>query len=121
MSALFPMTLFGRFFQNQSKSVISGASKSCPIFRNKTSRALILVANDIYKVALAILLSLKASSIFPDREFWVKNGPKSEFLGKSEKSGKSGTFVKTVIFLCSMCFKHKNTLCVQISSKNIDF
>ena len=121
MSALFPMTLFGRFFQNQSKSVISGASKICHIFRTKTSRALIFVANDRYKVALAISLSLKASSIFPDREFWVKNGPKSEFLGKSEKSGKSGTFVKTVIFLCSMCFKHKNTFCVQISSKNIDF
>ena len=79
------------------------------------------MVNDRYKVALAISLRLKASSIFPDREFWLKNGPKSEFLGKSEKSGKSGTFVKTVIFLCSMCFKHKNTLCVQISSKNIDF
>ena len=118
MSALFPMTLFGRFFQNRSKSVISGASKICHIFRTKTGRALIFVANDRYKVALAISLSLKASSIFPDREFWVKNGPKSDFLGKS---GKSGTFVKTVIFLFSMCSKHKNTLCVQISSKNIDF
>ena len=118
MSALFPITLFGRFFQNRSKSVISGASKISYIFRTKTSRALIFVANDRYKVALAISLSLKASSIFPDREFWVKDGPKSEFLGKSEKSG---TFVKIVVFLFSMCFKQKNTLCVQISLKNIDF
>ena len=79
------------------------------------------MVNDRYKVALAISLRLKASSIFPDREYWLKNGPKSEFLGKSEKSGKSGNFVKIVVFLFSMCFKHKNKLCVQISSKNIDF
>ena len=79
------------------------------------------MVNDRYKVALAISLRLKASSIFPDREFRLKNGPKSGFWGKSEKSGKSGTFVKIVVFLFSMCFKHKNTLCVQISSKNIDF
>ena len=76
MSALFPMTLFGRFFQNRSKSVISGASKICHIFRTKTSRALIFEANDRYKVALAISLRFKASGIFPDREFWLKNGPK---------------------------------------------
>ena len=76
------------------------------------------MVNDRYKVALAISLRFKASSIFPNREFWLKNGPKSEFLGKSEKSG---TFVKIVVFLFSMCFKHKNTLCVQIWSKNIDF
>ena len=64
------------------------------------------MVNDRYKVALAISLRFKASSIFPDREFWLKNGPKSEFLGKSEKSGKSGTFVKIVVFLFSMCLKH---------------
>ena len=43
-------------------------------------------------------LRFKASNIFSNREFWLKNGPKSEFFGKSQKSGKSGTFVKTVIF-----------------------
>ena len=77
------------------------------------------MVNDRYKVALAISLRLKASSIFPDREFRLKNGPKSEFLGKSEISGKSGIFLKIVVFLFSMCFEHKNTLCVQISPKNI--
>ena len=30
------------------------------------------MANYRYKVALAIYLSFKASSIFPDREFWLK-------------------------------------------------
>ena len=88
MSALFPMTLFGRFFQNRSKSVISGASKICHIFRTKTSRALIFVANDRYKVALAISLSLKASNIFPYWKFGLKNGQKFNFSGKSEKSEK---------------------------------
>ena len=74
--------------------------------------------SDRYKVALAISVSLKAPSTFPDREFWLKNGPKSEFLGKLEKSG---IIVKTVIFSLSMSFKHENTLSVQISSKIIDF
>ena len=83
-----------------------------PICRTKTVRALIFAVNDRYKVALAISLRLKASSIFPDREFWLKNGPKSEFLGKSEKSGKSGTFVEIVVFLFSMYFKHKMYLYV---------
>ena len=70
MSALFPMTLFGRFFQNRSKSVISGASKICHIFRTKTSRALIFVANDRYKVAIAISLSLKVLNIIPNQDFY---------------------------------------------------
>ena len=99
------MMIFGRFVQNQSKSVKSGASKKCHIFRTKTDRALIFVVNYTYKVALAIPLNLKASSIFPDLEFLLKNGQKSEFLGKSEKSGKSETFLKTVIFLLSMPFR----------------
>ena len=43
----------------------------------------------VIKVALAISLSLKASNIFTDLEFWLKNGQKSEFFGKSEKSRKS--------------------------------
>ena len=50
---------------------------------------------------------MKASNLFPDWEFWLKNGPKSEFLGKLEISG---NFAKTFIFLFSMCFKHNNTL-----------
>ena len=41
----------------------------------------------IDKIALAISLSLKASNVLSDREFWLKNGPKSEFLGKLAKSG----------------------------------
>ena len=86
--------------------------------RTKTVRALIFVANDRYKVALAISLSLKASNIIPDRECWLKNGSKSEFWGKLEKSG---IIVQTVIFSLSMSFKHENTLSVQISSKIIDF
>ena len=118
MSALFRMTIFGRFCQNQSKSIKSGASKICYIFRTKTDRALIFMVNDRYKEALAISLRLKTSNIFPDREYRLKNGAKSEFWGKS---GKSGIFVETVIFLFSMCFKHENTLCVQISSTNIHF
>ena len=36
-----------RFFQNPSKSVKSGASKICHIFRTKTGRALIFVVNVI--------------------------------------------------------------------------
>ena len=51
----------------------------CHIFRTKTDRALIFVANDRYKVALAMSLRLKASSTFPDRDFRSKKGPKSEF------------------------------------------
>ena len=46
-------------------------------------------------IALAILLSLKALDIFPDKEFWLKNGPK---LTLPEKIGKSGNFAKTIIF-----------------------
>ena len=54
--------------------------------RTKTGRALIYVVNDRYEVALAISLGLKTSNIFPDRELWLKNRPKSEFLGKSGES-----------------------------------
>ena len=46
MSALFPITIFGKDFQNQPKSVKSGASKICHIFRIKTDRALIFVVDD---------------------------------------------------------------------------
>ena len=60
MSSLFPMTTFGRCFQNQSKLVKTGASNICHISRAKTNRALVFVANYRYKVALAISLSLKA-------------------------------------------------------------
>ena len=95
-----------------SKSVKSRASKICHIFRTKTGRALIFVLDDRYKMALAILLSLKASSMFPDREFGLKNGPKSEFSEKDEKSCKSRTFVRIAIFSFSMCFKHKNTFLI---------
>ena len=48
---------------------------------HKTKAILIFVANDRYKVALAISLSLKALSIFPDREFWVKVDQKLLILG----------------------------------------
>ena len=90
MSAFFP------------KSVKSVASKICHIFTTTIGRALIFVVNDRYKVALAISLSLKASSIFPDREFRPKNGPKSEFLGKSEKIRK---FCKNCHFLSFNVFQ----------------
>ena len=114
MSALFPITISKRFFQNQSKSVKSGPSKICHIFATKTGRALIFVVNDRYKVALAISLNSKASNIFPDREFGSKMVP-------NRKNWETGSFVKTFIFLFPMCFEYKNTLCVHISSKNIDF
>ena len=64
--------------------------------RTKTGRALIFVVNHNYKVTLAISLSLKESNIFPDREIWLKNGPKSEFLEKWEKSGKCEYFAKII-------------------------
>ena len=115
------MKIFRRFFQNQSKSVKSGASKVLHISRTKTGRALIFPINDRYKVALTISLRLNALNIISDRESQLKHGPKSEFSLKSEKSRKSESFAKTAIFLFSMCFKHKDTLCVQMSSKNIDF
>ena len=112
---------FQTIFLNQSKSVKLTAPKICRMSRTKTGRALVYVANDGYDVALAISLSLKTSNIFPDREFWLKNGPKSKLSGKLEISGKSRVFAKTVNFLFSMCFEHVNTLCVQISLKNINF
>ena len=112
MSALFD----DGFWKIFSKSVKSGATKIIHIFKTIISRKPVFVVNYRYRVALAI--SLKGSSIFLDREFRHKNGLTSEFGGKSEKSG---DFVNTVIFLFSMCVKHKNTLCVKISKKNIDF
>ena len=52
--------------------------------RTKTGRALIYVVNNRYEVALTTSLSLKASNIFLDWKFWLKNGPKSEFSGNRE-------------------------------------
>ena len=74
--------------------------------------------NDRCKVVLGISLSLKALKIFPDREYWLKNGPKATF---SRKSKKLGSYAKTIILLFSIYFDNKNTLCVQISSKNNGF
>ena len=107
MSTYSPMTIFGRFFWKSVKSVKLGASKICHISKTKTGRALIFVVYDIYRVALAISLSLKTSNIFPYWKFWLKNGQKSEFSGKLEKSG---NYAKNAILLFSMCFEHKNTL-----------
>ena len=50
----------------------------------KTGRAFIFVGTDRYKVSLAISLSLKASNIFPDREFWLKMVPNRNFLGNKK-------------------------------------
>ena len=61
MSALFLMTIFERFFQNQSESVKSGDSKICHIFRSEHGRALSFVVNYIYKIALVISLGFRAS------------------------------------------------------------
>ena len=47
MLALFPMMIFGRFFQNQSKLVESGASKIFHISRTKTGGALISLMIDM--------------------------------------------------------------------------
>ena len=83
MSALFSM----RILDDISKSVkISQVKSFQNLSRTKTGGALICVVHDRYKVALAISLSFKASVLFPDRKFWLKNGPKSRFSGKSEKS-----------------------------------
>ena len=60
------------------------------------------------KVELAISLILMAANVFPDRKFWLKNISKLDYLVKSVN------FEKTVIFLFSTYYKHKNTFCVQI-------
>ena len=57
MSALFPITIFGRFFQNQSSQELPKFAISLEL---KMIRALIFVAYDRYKAALAVSLSLKA-------------------------------------------------------------
>ena len=54
---------------NQSKSVKYRAFKICHMSRTKSGRALIIVVNDRYKVALPISLNLKASNIFPIGNF----------------------------------------------------
>ena len=43
------------------------------------------------------------------------------FFGNIGKVGKIAKFCKYCHFLFSMCFKHKNTLCVQSSLTNINF